>query len=115
DPERGAHGQVLLRPHDPRILPRHLAGAGRADPASPERDAPRLRRAHAGPRDRGALSSADRCGKIGVVPRRASPGRHPLMSTIGTAIPVTLTVLLAAGAACAQRPYREYPTIEHGW
>ena len=29
DPERGAHGKVLVRSHDPRVLPRHLARAGR--------------------------------------------------------------------------------------
>jgi hypothetical protein len=37
------------------------------------------------------------------------------MSTIGIAVAVALSALLAAGSVCAQQPYREYPSIEHGW
>ncbi len=45
DLERGAHGQVLVGSHDPRVLPRHLARAAGADQADvAERDQPRFRR-----------------------------------------------------------------------
>ena len=33
DPEHGPHGQLLLRPLDRRLLPRHLAGGAGPDPA----------------------------------------------------------------------------------